>query len=382
MRSKSLCCLLGLLACLLSVPLPGLPFVQEEFSPGRGNYWPEKEATITLGFGCPENRPLTYLGPCWDDVAQHAAAAWNAVGQFRFHTRLASTAERESCRFDIGANVARWTLPACDERLEGSTLAITFTSTREGVITSTTLLVNHAVSWSAYPGPLRGPRDFYRIILHEFGHVLGLAHPDDHGQRVRAVMNAKISDIDCLQPDDIAGVQAIYGHRSGVTQGPDCGGEEDSGNDGDDEEEPDPTSRTGFLENPGPHSFKSGIGVISGWVCDARRVEVRIGPHRMRAAYGTERLDTRGVCGDMNNGFAILFNWNRLGDGTYRARLFVDGRQLGDPVAFTVTTFGEEFLRGAAGVCHAEDFPTRGTDTTLVWDQNAQSFVPRHVEKR
>ena len=36
------------------------------------------------------------------------------------------------------------------------------------------------------------------------------------------------------------------------------------------------TNRTGragvgYLENPGPNSFQSGIGVLSGWVCEGRR---------------------------------------------------------------------------------------------------------------
>ena len=31
------------------------------------------------------------------------------------------------------------------------------------------------------------------------------------------------------------------------------------------------TFAAGYLENPGPNSFQSGIGVISGWVCGGRR---------------------------------------------------------------------------------------------------------------
>ena len=71
---------------------------------------------------------------------------------------------------------------------------------------------------------------------------------------------------------------------------------------------------TGFLENPGPNSFQSGIGVLSGWVCEAGTVEIAIGDlERQVAAYGTERLDTREVCGDTNNGFGLLFNWESVG---------------------------------------------------------------------
>ena len=34
------------------------------------------------------------------------------------------------------------------------------------------------------------------------------------------------------------------------------------------------------------------------------------------AAYGTERLDTQAACGDTDNGFGLLFNWNLLDDGS------------------------------------------------------------------
>ena len=56
---------------------------------------------------------------------------------------------------------------------------------------------------------------------------------------------------------------------------------------------------SGYLENPGPESFQSGIGVISGWVCDAEMVEIELNRVPQEAAYGTERLDTEAACGDV-----------------------------------------------------------------------------------
>ncbi len=53
-----------------------------------------------------------------------------------------------------------------------------------------------------------------------------------------------------------------------------------------------------FLENPQPNSFLSGLGVISGWVCDAQRIDIEFDGVRSQAAYGTSREDTRSVCGD------------------------------------------------------------------------------------
>ena len=77
-----------------------------------------------------------------------------------------------------------------------------------------------------------------------------------------------------------------------------------------------------MLENPRPGSRQSGIGLLSGWVCDAEVVELEInGTQRVAAAYGTDRADTaetedgEELCGDTDNGFGLLFNWNLLGDG-------------------------------------------------------------------
>ena len=135
----------------------------------------------------------------------------------------------------------------------------------------------------------------------------------------------------------------------------------------------------GYLENPGPNSFQSGIGVISGWVCDAELVEIEIETEsgeveRHVAAYGTERLDTLEVCGDTDNGFGLLFNWNRLRDGEHTVTALVDEVELGRATV-RVTTLGEEFLRGVAGECVAEDFPGVGETVTLEWQQNSQNFV-------
>ena len=138
------------------------------------------------------------------------------------------------------------------------------------------------------------------------------------------------------------------------------------------------TFTPGYLENPGPESFQSGVGVLSGWVCDADMVEIELNGVPQEAAYGTERLDTAGVCGDVDNGFGLLVNWNRLGAGEHTVVAYVDGVELGRATV-RVTTVGagaeEEFLRGAAGTCEAEDFPRLGERVTLVWQQPSQNFV-------
>ena len=81
----------------------------------------------------------------------------------------------------------------------------------------------------------------------------------------------------------------------------------------------------GYLENPSSNSFQSGIGVLSGWVCEAEEVVIAIGHLAPQVAgYGTERLDTQDACGDTNNGFGLLFNWNLLDDGEHEVVAYVD----------------------------------------------------------
>ena len=137
---------------------------------------------------------------------------------------------------------------------------------------------------------------------------------------------------------------------------------------------PPPDDVVGYLENPGAASFQSGIGLISGWTCDAEAVEITLNGEPQEAAYGTARLDTEAVCGDSDNGFGLLFNWNLLGDGEHEVVALVDGVEL-DRAAVTVTTLGAEFLREVTGTCTAADFPTMDETVTLAWQQTQQNFV-------
>ena len=133
------------------------------------------------------------------------------------------------------------------------------------------------------------------------------------------------------------------------------------------------------FENPQPGSFQSGVGVISGWACDAERIDVVFNPGTeneatFQAAYGTDRGDTQGHCNDINNGFGLLFNWNLLDDGQHTVSARADGVEFGS-ATFTVTTLGEEFLREASREFFIEDFPADGNEVILGWQETIQNFT-------
>ena len=135
-----------------------------------------------------------------------------------------------------------------------------------------------------------------------------------------------------------------------------------------------------FLENPAPGSYQSGIRVISGWACEAEEVVLEIdGKHRLVAAYGTERTDTEDKCGDTDNGFGLLWNWNLFGAGPHTIRLLVD-REEWATAAFTVTTLGAEMRWGLAYTGTVADFPTPGQAVTVEWQEAQQNFVITGVE--
>ena len=130
------------------------------------------------------------------------------------------------------------------------------------------------------------------------------------------------------------------------------------------------------LEIPGHGANLSGIGVISGWKCEVTgTITVRVdGGTPIPMLYGSERGDTRSVCGDSANGFVAIFNWGLLADGTHTA-VASDGAGEFARSTFTVTTFGEEFVEGASGECRIPDFPAPGESALFAWNEATQGLV-------
>ena len=209
-----------------------------------------------------------------------------------------------------------------------------------------------------------------RCLLPDTEYFVAVQARNDHGYSPWSERVSQWTRMPPSPPQNTGGGGS--GSRSGSRSG---GSGSSSGGSGDGSLE----DLSGYLENPGADSFQSGIGVISGWVCEAETVEIEIEPEqgevqRQPAAYGTERVDTEDDCGDTDNGFGLLFNWNLLGDGEHEVVALVDGIEL-ERATVTVTTLGTEFLRDVTGTCTAADFPTGDETVTLAWQQTQQNFV-------
>ena len=131
----------------------------------------------------------------------------------------------------------------------------------------------------------------------------------------------------------------------------------------------------GQLENPPDGGKASGVGLVSGWHCDASSLEIVIDDKPARpAAYGTRRGDTSSVCGDVENGFGLLVNYNLLGDGEHTIRALADGVEFGSST-FTVTTLGQSFISGKSASFIVYDFPEEGNIAIAEWQESSQNFV-------
>lgn len=132
----------------------------------------------------------------------------------------------------------------------------------------------------------------------------------------------------------------------------------------------------GNLEIPQNGSVQSGVGIVSGWYCDADRIEIAFdGGDPIEASYGTTRQDTVDQCGDDDNGFALLWAFQLLGPGEHEVVAYADGVEFRRRT-FSVTDISEGgFLRGAAAEARVQGFPTLDSDVVLKWQEANQNFA-------
>jgi hypothetical protein len=179
--------------------------------------WPAGNVVMQLQLG-PLTGSLLDGSTSWGQVAEAALADWNTVLQsIQFKVVRDSTVAIVS---GDRLNSVYWSNTVFGEAFGSGVLAITdsrgFNSAGGKVEADVVFNNDSSLPWNSYRGNLRlfsstaYLLDFKRVAEHEFGHVLGLDHPDQHGQTVVAIMNAAISNVDVIQADDIAGAKALY----------------------------------------------------------------------------------------------------------------------------------------------------------------------------
>ncbi|MFI5398115.1 MAG: matrixin family metalloprotease [Candidatus Binatia bacterium] len=191
--------------------------------PCPGPRWANSGATLQSSLGTP-----------WDQDALNSANEWTAVGTaFHYTVQIVpggpinDPCSSAFCPNASGDNPVFFATSVCGQGF-GDVVAQTNNCWNPNTnnMINAPVFVNSSVPWNAYDGPLQPPvNDIRRVLLHEFGHVLGLGHPDQLKplpQNVTAIMNSGESDIYTLQPDDIAGIASLYpnGSTAGGPNGP------------------------------------------------------------------------------------------------------------------------------------------------------------------
>lgn len=178
-----------------------------------GRTWASGDIVMQLQLGTPPTT-LSDGSTSWNDVAVSALNEWNAqLARSRFTTAPNSTAAKvEGNRI----NNVFFDSTVYGEAWGTGVLAVTLTLRNTRNTTEADVVFNSGRTWDSYRGALRrsGSVDFRRVALHEFGHALGLDHPDEAGQSVASIMNSIVSNTEFLQADDIEGVKSLYSAAS------------------------------------------------------------------------------------------------------------------------------------------------------------------------
>lgn len=159
--------------------------------------------------------PLQDGATSWNSLALAAIADWNAVLS---RSRLTGTVSTSSALgYYDGINQVLFGRDAYGMAFSQRFLAVTYVQPLDASpdytrMVEADVIVSLEFPWNSYRGTARSnPYDLRRVLVHEFGHVLGLDHPDQATprQNVSAIMNSTPTE-ETVSTDDRAGAQFLY----------------------------------------------------------------------------------------------------------------------------------------------------------------------------
>jgi len=173
-----------------------------------GKKWVGGKASFYVGI---EGASLSEIS--WRSAVIEALAEWTEKTVFEFS---AVDEYRDPCAPDFDSSID-FKDDVCGSEFGANVLAValnTYELQELGppAIDESDIIVNSVGTFDIYSGPIANSTvglkttDFRRVVLHELGHSIGLGHEE----ALPAVMAPFVSDIDSLQEDDIAGVEALY----------------------------------------------------------------------------------------------------------------------------------------------------------------------------
>lgn len=185
-----------------------LPLSAYDFITAAGLRWADGDIPMNLQLDSTMTPIVLSDGKTsWDAVAGEALGLWNAQ-----LSRVQFVPFTDSGRGDGNdQNEVFFSSRVYGQRFGSFVLAVTTTWRVGSRRVEGDTIFNSAIEWDSYRGDLDSMVvDLRRVALHEFGHTLGLDHPDQAGQIEVAVMNSSITDLDSLAQDDIRGARALY----------------------------------------------------------------------------------------------------------------------------------------------------------------------------
>ncbi len=209
---------LAVVAALVAITVPGGAYTFTGASWSAGS-----TITMHMQLGA-SSMSLLDGATTWNQVGENALGAWNSRANISFGV-VRNSSSGTGWRNDINNVYFSSTTPGGDA--VGDAVAVTRTSyfVSSGRAVESDVAFDSGRSWNSYRGDIRRSGgtttyDLYRVAVHEFGHTLGLDHPDEAGQSRTAIMNSRVSNTDGLQTDDINGVVALYGSAPSANRAP------------------------------------------------------------------------------------------------------------------------------------------------------------------